>query len=47
MNIDPREIDLEYIEQDAEDHLTSREVVMLGVDPDIDGADDGIDEWAR
>ena len=47
MNIDAQEIDLEYIEHDAEGHLTPREAFMLGVEPDTDGADHEVDEWAR
>jgi hypothetical protein len=46
MNIDAQEIDLEYIEHDAEDHLTPREALMLGVEPDTDGADHEVSEWA-
>ena len=47
MNVDPQAIDLEYIEHDAEGHLTPRDALMLGVEPDTDAADREVEEWAR
>jgi hypothetical protein len=36
MDID--EIDLEFMEQEAEERLTQREAQLLGLPPDLDGA---------
>ena len=46
MNIGAQEIDIEYIEHDAEGHLTLSEALMLGVEPDTEGADYAVDEWS-
>ena len=39
MNFDDAELDLEFLEQDAEDHLTEREALLLGLESDSDSTD--------
>jgi hypothetical protein len=41
MKFNTEELDLEYMEQEAEDHLSEREALMLGLqsDPDSKYAD--------
>jgi hypothetical protein len=36
MKIDANEMDLEFMEQEAEDHLTDREAFVLGLEPGSD-----------
>jgi len=42
MNFDVDELDLEYMEQETEDHLTEREALLLGLASDIDSDDSGM-----
>ena len=41
MRLDPHELDLEYMEQEAEDHLTEDEALLLGLEADSDSEDSG------
>jgi hypothetical protein len=36
MNINTEELDLEFMEQEAEDHLSEREALLLGLQSDSD-----------
>jgi hypothetical protein len=36
MKFDADELDLEFMEQEAEDHLTEREALLLGLQADSD-----------
>jgi hypothetical protein len=46
MNFDDDELALEFIEQDAEDHLTVREALLLGLTSDTDTNDSPTDWYA-
>ena len=37
MKFNSEELDLEFMEQEAEDHLTEREALLLGLQADSDG----------
>jgi hypothetical protein len=43
MNFDNDDLDLEFMEQEAEDHLTEREALLLGLESDSDSKDSGTD----
>jgi hypothetical protein len=49
MNIDAAELDLEFLEQDAEEHLTQHEALLLGLEVDTDVRAYGADgaDWMR
>jgi hypothetical protein len=44
MNFDASELGLEFMEQEAEDHLTDREVLLLGLEAGSDSKQSGMDD---
>ncbi len=47
MNFETDEIDLEYMEEDAEERLSQRDALLLGVGAGLDGTDYGTSRWAE
>jgi hypothetical protein len=44
MNFDANELDLEFMEQEAEDHLTERDAFLLGLEPASESKESGMDD---
>ena len=44
MNFDANELDLEFMEQEAEDRLTDRDALVLGLEPASDSKQYGMDD---
>ena len=42
MNFDADELDLEFMEQETEDHLSECEALLLGLESDSDDKDSGM-----
>ena len=49
MNFETEVLDLDYMEQDAEEHLTQQEALLLGLEFDTDAIDATTDAagWIR
>ena len=43
MNFDDNDLDPEFMEQEAENHLTEREVLLLGLESESDSKDSETD----